>query len=67
MKQDDSPPMTISQKLAAVEAEACIAADARRREEVTHKRKPVKDSGRTKSRRRSTLCPEELENLMGVH
>lgn len=66
-KKDHSPPMTVFEKLAAVEAEAKEAQETRRREERPHKRKASKPLSRGKaSRRRSTLSPEELANLMGV-
>jgi hypothetical protein len=58
-KKDHSPPMTVFEKLAAVEAEATEAQETRRREERPHKRKASKPLSRGKaSRRRSTLSPE---------
>ncbi|ETN37484.1 uncharacterized protein HMPREF1541_07106 [Cyphellophora europaea CBS 101466] len=58
------PSLSVAEKLAEVEAEA-KAAEAERAQEVTHKRKP-KPKRSEKSRRRSTLSPEELAQLMGV-
>jgi hypothetical protein len=57
--------MTIFEKLAAVEAEAKEAEEARQQER-RHKRKTSKPLLRGKARRRSTLSPEELANLMGA-
>ena len=65
-KKENIPPMTVFEKLAAVEAEAKEAEDARQREERPHKRKASKPLMRGKARRRSTLLPEELADLMGV-
>ena len=60
--------MTVSQKLAVAEAEALAAEEATKCADVAHKRKAIHNNGRTKaSRRTSTLCPEELEGLMGLH
>jgi hypothetical protein len=58
------PRLSIAEKLAAVEAEAQIA-QVEREQEVTHKRKP-KAKRTERSRRRSTLSPDELAQLMGV-
>ncbi|CAF9935604.1 MAG: hypothetical protein ALECFALPRED_006493 [Alectoria fallacina] len=63
-----SPARTIQQKLERAEAEA---GEAKRREENRPRRKSISKSTVTKklkgSRRRSTLSPEELENLvMGI-
>ena len=60
-----SPPLSVAEKLAAVEAEAKAAKETRK-EEVTHKRKANPKTSRKTSRRRSTLSPEELASLMGV-
>ena len=65
------PVLTVSEKLAAIEAEAKEAEEERQREqaEATHKRKPAvrrKTESLRRSRRRSTLAPEELAKLMGV-
>jgi hypothetical protein len=65
------PALTVSEKLAAIEAEAQEAEEERRRQQevVTHKRKVPgkrKADGLRRSRRRSTLAPEELRELMGV-
>jgi hypothetical protein len=65
-KKENVPPMTVFEKLAAVEAEAKEAEEARQWEERPHKRKASKPLIRGKARRRSTLSPEELANLMGV-
>jgi predicted nuclease with TOPRIM domain len=65
-KKENVPPMTIFEKLAAVEAEAKEAEEARQQEEKPRKRKASKPLMRGKARRRSTLSPEELANLMGV-
>jgi hypothetical protein len=65
-KKENIPPMTVFEKLAAVEAEAKEAEEARQREERPQKRKASKPLMRGKARRRSTLSPEELANLMGV-
>ena len=65
-KKENIPPMTVFEKLAAVEAEAKEAEEARQRQERPHKRKASKPLMRGKARRRSTLSPEELANLMGV-
>ena len=59
-----SPPMTIGEKLAAIENEAKEAEVARERA-PTHKRKAKRRTD-ARSRRRSTLSPEELAALMGV-
>lgn len=58
--------MTIFEKLAAVEAEAKEAEEVKQEEERPYKRKALKPLMRGKARRRSTLSPEELANLMGV-
>ncbi|KPI37134.1 uncharacterized protein AB675_3725 [Cyphellophora attinorum] len=63
-KAPQSPPMTVSEKLKAIEADA-VMAEAERNEEVTHKRKP-KQKRVDRARRRSTLSPEELAALMGA-
>jgi hypothetical protein len=65
------PALTVSEKLAAVEAEAKEAEEERRRQQeaATHKRKmPAKRKADVlrRSRRRSTLAPEELRELMTV-
>ena len=65
------PALTVSEKLAAIEAEAKEAEAERQREraEATYKRKPAakrKADNLRRSRRRSTLAPEELAELMGV-
>jgi hypothetical protein len=61
-----SPPMTVGDKLAAVEAEA-KAAESRRRQDATQKRKATAKAKKVdKGRRRSTLSPDELAGLMGV-
>ena len=65
-KKENVPPMTVFEKLAAVEAEAKEAEEARQWKERPHKRKASKPLIRGKARRRSTLSPEELANLMGV-
>ena len=65
-KKERTPPMTVFEKLAAVETEAKEAEEARQREERPHKRKASKPLLRGKARRRSTLLPEELANLMGA-
>ena len=58
------PPMSMSEKLAAIEA-AAVVAEAERAQAATHKRKP-KQKRVERNRRRSTLCPEELAALMGA-
>lgn len=62
-----SPVHSIQQKLEIAQAEA---EEARTREESKPRRKSVSKQIVTKklkgSRRRSTLSPEELENLMGI-
>ena len=58
------PPMTVDEKLAAIENEA-KEAELARELEPTHKRK-AKRRTEARSRRRSTLSPEELAALMGV-
>jgi hypothetical protein len=63
-KIPQSPPMTVSEKLKAIEADA-VRAETERHEEVTHKRKP-KQKRVDRARRRSTLSPEELAALMGA-
>jgi Afadin- and alpha -actinin-Binding len=66
-KKENIPPLTVSQKLAAIEAEAKEAEERRQHEEVTHKRKATRPEGwRKATRRRSTLSPDELATLMGV-
>ncbi|ETI27123.1 hypothetical protein G647_09805 [Cladophialophora carrionii CBS 160.54] len=70
MKQRE-PPLSVSEKLAAVEAEAL---QAQRQPSSAHmepgrKRKHANANGvktRKASRRRSTLSPEELAELMGI-
>lgn len=61
------PALTVAEKLAAIEAEA--EEERRKQQEASiHKRKvPVtrKGDGLRRSRRRSTLAPEELRELMG--
>ena len=59
--------MSVSEKLAAVEVEATITEQQRKVEQTDLKRKPSKATRKGKSRRRSTLSPEELESLMGIH
>jgi hypothetical protein len=59
--------MSISQKLAAVEVEATIAAQQRKQDQIEQKRKISKSSIKGRGRRRSTLSPEELESLMGIN
>ena len=59
-----SPPMTVDEKLAAIENEA-REAELAREQEPTHKRKATRRTD-ARSRRRSTLSPEELASLMGV-
>lgn len=60
-------PATIQQKLDDARLEAEAAEEARRRRDAVETRKGSRkrQSGRA-SRRRSTLSPEELENLMGI-
>jgi hypothetical protein len=59
--------MSVAEKLARIEAEAREVEKVRQEQEVTHKRKASKPIGQKKgSRRRSTLSPEELAQLMGV-
>jgi len=66
-KKENIPPLTISQKLAAIEAEAKEAEERRQHEEMTHKRKATRPGGwRKATRRRSTLSPDELAALMDV-
>lgn len=66
-KKENLPPMTVSEKLAAVEAEAKEAEEVREHEAKPQKRKASKPLlGRKATRRRSTLSPEELASLMGV-
>ena len=66
-KKENVPPMTVLEKLTAVEAEAKEAERVRDQEERPQKRKASKPLlGRKATRRRSTLSPEELANLMGV-
>lgn len=65
------PALTVSEKLAAIEAEAKEAEEERLRQQeaVMHKRKvPLKRKADNlrRSRRRSTLAPQELAELMGV-
>lgn len=61
--------MTVSEKLAAVESEAKMAEESRKNEE-TRKRPRDQDKRSTKSgrrgRRKSTLSPKELQQLIGV-
>lgn len=59
-----SSPRTVAQKLATVQAEA---EEARKRDETQTRRKTSdRPAGKLKgSRRRSTLSPDELENLLG--
>ena len=59
------PPLSVAEKLAAIEAEAQEAKESQR-EEITHKRKAKPKTTRKTSRRRSTLSPDELASLMGV-
>jgi hypothetical protein len=68
IRNENQPPLTVAEKLAAIEAEAEEAEEQRRQEEEQpHKRRAVKrDVTRKASRRRSTLSPEELATLMGV-
>lgn len=61
--------MTVSEKLAAIESEAKVAEESRKKEE---NRKRPRDEGKRsaktgrRGRRKSTLSPEELEQLIGV-
>lgn len=64
-KKENIPPVSIQEKLAAVEAEA-QEAEAKRKEGKPQKRKQTNPGHRKASRRRSTLSPEELAALMGV-
>jgi hypothetical protein len=64
-KSKDAPAMSVSEKLAAVEAEAKQAEEVRQAD-GSHKRKPITKPTRKNARRRSTLSPEELALLMGV-
>ena len=61
--------MTVNEKLAAVESEA-NAAEERRRKEETRKRPRDQTNGSVRvgrrGRRKSTLSPEELNELIGV-
>ena len=66
-KRKLSPPMGITQKLAAIEAEALEAERARKQNmENSSAVKKMKTTSRKASRRRSTLKPEELQRLMGM-
>ena len=72
-KKENIPPMTIEEKLALVEAEAKEAearreaAEAKAQTQNPNKRKASRPlMGRKASRRRSTLAPDELAQLMGV-
>ncbi|ERF72141.1 hypothetical protein EPUS_02932 [Endocarpon pusillum Z07020] len=59
--------LSVAEKLAKVEAEAREAEENRQQQGEPHKRKALKSSRPKKvSRRRSTLSPEELAQLMGV-
>ncbi|KAJ9237132.1 Afadin and alpha-actinin-binding-domain-containing protein [Paecilomyces variotii] len=59
--------MSVSEKLAAVEAEAHEALEARKQEESRKRSRALKDSSkRRRERRRSTLTSDELDELMGV-
>ena len=66
-QKPNSPAQTITQKLERAQKEA---EDVRKREEKRTRRQSVAKQAVTKklkgSRRRSTLSPEELENLMGA-
>ncbi len=62
-----SPLLSVAEKLAITEAEAREAEERRQQQRATHKRKASTSSGQHKtSRRRSTLSPEELAQLIGV-
>ena len=72
-KKEDIPSMTIEEKLALAEAEAKEAearreaAEAKAQTQNPNKRKASRPlMGRKASRRRSTLAPDELAQLMGV-
>ena len=59
--------MSISEKLAAIEAEAREAEEVRLQQEVSLKRKASKRlREKQRSRRKSTLSPEELAQLLGM-
>ena len=59
-----SPPLSVADKLAMIEAEA---REAEQQQDLKHKRKAPRPLGQGKaSRRRSTLSPEELAQLMGM-
>ncbi|KAF7512610.1 hypothetical protein GJ744_000871 [Endocarpon pusillum] len=59
--------LSLAEKLAIIEAEAREAEENRQQQGERHKRKAPKSSRPKKaSRRRSTLSPEELAQLMGV-
>ena len=60
-----SPPMSVAEKLAAVEEDAKAAKEVGEGV-ATHKRKAETNAPRKAARRRSTLSPEELASLMGV-
>ncbi|RMD42589.1 hypothetical protein DV735_g2534, partial [Chaetothyriales sp. CBS 134920] len=63
----EEPPMSVAEKLAAVQAEAREAEQRRQGLSSNHKRKAKPASGVKKGgRRRSTLSPEELAALMGT-
>lgn len=59
--------MSLTEKLAAVEAEAQEALESRKHEESRKRSRPSKDSSKRRhERRRSTLTSDELDELMGV-
>ncbi|RMZ91086.1 hypothetical protein DV736_g1677, partial [Chaetothyriales sp. CBS 134916] len=60
------PPLSIAEKLAAVEAEAQEAEQERQRLRGSQKRKAKPARFKKGGRRRSTLSPEELAALMGA-
>lgn len=64
----DEPVLTVSEKLAAVEADAIEAQRPEGGSPGSRKRKhdQTQRSRRKGARRRSTLSPEELAELMGI-
>ena len=64
--KENGPPLSMPEKLAAIESEARVAEQQRQQENPQKRKQMDKPSWRKASRRRSTLSPEELAALMGV-